>query len=215
MSNEPATDTRTRILEAAVQVFAQKGYHETRVDDIVAESKTSKGSVYFYFPSKQDIFLGLIDTFSSLLEGRLKEAMQKEAHGVEQMDSALRASLKLFSQYRTLAKIALVQAVGLGAIFEERRRDINDRFARIIQNRLDQAVRDGSIPPLQTDLAARIWVGALNEIVVHWIYTGEPELESAIPEIKAFLLRSIGANQNDIKGDPTGRPNRNKERHLS
>ena len=194
MSNEPI-DTRTRILEAAVQVFAQKGYHETRVDDIVAESKTSKGSVYFYFPSKQDIFLGLIDMFSGLLESRLSEAFQKEKHGIEQMDTALHVCLKLFSQYRTLAKIALVQAVGLGAVFEERRREINQRFAQIIQTRLDQAVSDGSIPPLQTELAARIWVGALNEIVVHWIYTGEPNLESAIPEIKAFLLRSIGAGE--------------------
>ena len=194
MSNEPI-DTRTRILEAAVQVFAQKGYHETRVDDIVAESKTSKGSVYFYFPSKQDIFLGLIDTFSGLLESRLSEAIQKENHGIEQMDTALHVCLKLFSQYRTLAKIALVQAVGLGAVFEERRREINQRFARVIQTRLDQAVSDGSIPPLQTELAARIWVGALNEIVVHWIYTGEPDLESAIPVIKAFLLRSIGAGE--------------------
>jgi TetR/AcrR family fatty acid metabolism transcriptional regulator len=194
MSNEPI-DTRTKILEAAVQVFAQKGYHETRVDDIVAQSKTSKGSIYFYFPSKQDIFLGLIDTFSGLLENRLSEAIQKEAHGIEQMDTALHACLKLFSQYRTMAKIALVQAVGLGAVFEERRREINQRFARIIQTRLDQAVSDGSIPPIQTELAARIWVGALNEIVIHWIYTGEPDLESAIPEIKAFLLRSIGAGE--------------------
>ena len=38
-----------------------------------------------------------------------------------------------------------------------------------------------------------IWVGALNEIVIHWIYTGTPDLETAAPEIKAFLLRSIGA----------------------
>ncbi len=195
MPNE-TIDTRTKILEAAVQVFAQKGYHETRVDDIVAESKTSKGSVYFYFPSKQDIFLGLIDTFSDLLESRLNEALQKKAHGSEQMDTALRVSLKIFSQYRTLAKIALVQAVGLGAVFEERRRAINNRLTRLIQSRLDQAVQNGSLPPLQTDLAARIWVGALNEIVVHWIYTGEPDLESAIPEIKAFLLRSIGAGEN-------------------
>ena len=78
MPNEPI-DTRSKILEAAVNVFAQKGYHETRVDDIVTESKTSKGSVYFYFPSKQDIFLGLIDTFSGLLESHLNEAIQNES----------------------------------------------------------------------------------------------------------------------------------------
>ena len=101
MPNE-TIDTRSRILEAAVVVFAQKGYHQTRVDDIVSESKTSKGSVYFYFPSKQDIFFGLIDTFSSLLESKIDEAIQNNEHGIHQLDSALRISLKLFSQYRTL-----------------------------------------------------------------------------------------------------------------
>ena len=41
-------------------------------------------------------------------------------------------------------------------------------------------------------MAARAWVGALNEVVIHWIYTGEPDLESAIPALQIFLLRSIG-----------------------
>lgn len=199
MSNENA-DTRSKILEAAVTVFAQKGYHDTRVDDIVAESKTSKGSVYFYFPSKQDIFLGLIDTFSGLLEDRLNEAIQNEKHGIQQMNSALEVSLKLFSQYRTLAKIVLIQAVGLGSVFEGRRRAINDRFASIIKSRLDRAVTDGSIPPQQTDLAASIWVGALNEIVINWIYTGEPNLEKSIPALRFFLLRSIGVKDERVIG---------------
>jgi AcrR family transcriptional regulator len=194
MNPEP-TDTRTRILEAAVRVFAEKGYHETRMDDIVSASNTSKGSIYFYFPSKQDIFFGLIETFTGLLESRLKDAIQSEKHGVEQVDAALDASLHLFSQYRTLAKIVLVQAVGLGAAFEERRRAINDRFAAIIQSRLEKAIQDGSLPAQNAELAARAWVGALNEIVIHWIYTGIPNLETAVPEIKAFLLRSIGAEK--------------------
>lgn len=189
---DPTQETRTRILEAAVKVFATKGYHDTKVDDIVSESKTSKGSFYFYFPSKQDIFLALSDTFADLLETRLTQAMDKEAHGIQQMDAALSSSLGLFSQYRGLAKIALVQAVGLGAVFEQRRRAINDRLTLIIQSRLERAVQDGSIPPLQTDIAARAWVGALNEIVINWIYTGTPSLEESLPALRQFLARSIG-----------------------
>jgi len=189
------TDTRARILEAAVRVFAQKGYHETRMDDIVSESNTSKGSLYFHFPNKQEIFFGLIETFTDLLETRLKESLVAEQHGVEQVDSALTASLRLFSQYRPLAKIVLVQAVGLGAAFEQRRRAINNRFTALIQSRLEKGIADGSLPPQNAELAARAWVGVLNEIVIHWIYTGAPDLESAAPEIKALLLRSIGARQ--------------------
>ena len=189
---DPAHETRTRILEAAVKVFATKGYHDTKVDDIVSESSTSKGSFYFYFPSKQDIFLALSDTFADLLEARLTQAMDKETHGLQQMDAALSASLGLFSQYRGLAKIALVQSVGPGAVFEQRRRAINDRLTLIIRSKLKRAVQDGSIPPLQTDIAARAWVGALNEIVINWIYTGTPSLEESLPALRLFLARSIG-----------------------
>lgn len=191
-------ETRTRILEAAVRVFAEKGYHETRVDDIVAESQTSKGSVYFYFPSKQEIFLALVDTFAGLLEARLIEAIQSEERGVQQVNAALWASLRFFSQYRPMAKIALVQAVGLGVVFENRRRQINDRFTHIIQLRLEQAIQDGSIHPVNAELTARAWVGALNEIVIHWMFTGEPQIEESIPHIRALLLRSIGIAEERI-----------------
>ena len=190
--SENTHETRTLILEAAVKVFDTKGYHDAKVDDIVGEAQTSKGAFYFYFPSKQDIFLALSDTFADLLESKLSEAMQSESHGLEQMDAALRMSLGLFSQYRGLAKIALVQAVGLGAVFEERRRAINDRLTRLIQTRLEAAAAEGSIPPLKADLAARAWVGALNEIVIHWIYTGTPALEESLPELRKFLAQSIG-----------------------
>jgi AcrR family transcriptional regulator len=196
---DPTQETRTRILEAAVKVFATKGYHDTKVDDIVSESSTSKGSFYFYFPSKQDIFLALSDTFADLLESKITQAMEKEAHGMQQMHAALHASLGLFTQYRGLAKIALVQAVGLGAVFEERRRAINNRLTLIIQSRLERAAADGSIPPLQTEITARAWVGALNEIVIQWIYTGTPPLEESLPALKIFLLRSIGVEERSNK----------------
>jgi len=195
---ESTQETRTRILEAAVKVFATKGYHDTKIDDIVGEAQTSKGAFYFYFPSKQDIFIALSDTFADLLESKLSEAVQSESHGLQQMDAALRVSLGLFSQYRGLAKIALVQAVGLGAVFEERRRAINDRLTRLVQTRLEAAAAEGSIPPLKADLAARAWVGALNEIVTHWIYTGTPTLEESLPELIKFLARSIGVPEEKI-----------------
>lgn len=195
---ESTQETRTRILEAAVKVFATKGYHDAKVDDIVSEAQTSKGAFYFYFPSKQDIFIALSDTFADLLENKLSEAMQSENHGLQQMDAALRVSFGLFNQYRGLAKIALVQAVGLGAVFEERRRAINDRLTRLVQTRLESAVVEGSIPPLNTDLAARAWVGVLNEVVTNWIYTGSPSLDETLPALRLFLARSIGVPEKKL-----------------
>jgi AcrR family transcriptional regulator len=198
-SPTPTQETRDRILEAAVSVFASKGYHDTKVDDIVAESNTSKGSFYFYFPSKQDIFLALVDTFADLLESRLRARLQAETSGVARVDLALRVCLETFGQYRALAKIALVQATGLGHVFEEKRRAVNDRFIAFIKQNLDEAVAEGGIPALDTEIAACAWIGALNEIVLRWVYTGQPDPVRALPSLRRLLLQSVGIPEEKIR----------------
>ena len=192
-------ETRERILEAAVTVFASKGYHDTKVDDIVSESNTSKGSFYFHFPSKQDIFLALVDTFAEMLEARLKDRLSSSTSGLERVELALRVCLETFGQYRGLAKIALVQATGLGLAFEEKRRAVNDRFIEIIKINLDEAIQDGSIPPLDTEVVACAWIGSLNEIVLRWVYTGQPDPVRSLPVLRRMLLQSIGVQEERIR----------------
>lgn len=48
--------SQQQVLDTAVEVSARKGYHDTRVDDIVEASGTAKGAVYFHFPRNQDVF---------------------------------------------------------------------------------------------------------------------------------------------------------------
>ena len=189
--NESAQSTRERILEAAIRVFSDRGYHDTRMDDIVEASNTSKGSIYFHFKSKQDIFLGLIDTFTSLLEDRVAQIMDSDSHGADQLGNINTAVISLFNQYRGLAKIVLIQAVGLGEVFEQRRRVVNDRFCSMIQTRLDRSVREGKLAPLNTAIISRLWVGAMNELVIHWIFTPEFNIEEKLPDINGFFKNSI------------------------
>ena len=59
--------TREKILQAALEIFAEKGYHRALVDDIVRASQTSKGAVYHHFPNKEALFLALVDEFSARL----------------------------------------------------------------------------------------------------------------------------------------------------
>ncbi|MEW6400713.1 MAG: TetR/AcrR family transcriptional regulator [Chloroflexota bacterium] len=198
-SLDPTQETRSRILEAAVSVFASKGYHDTKVDDIVAESKTSKGSFYFYFPSKQDIFLALVDTFADLLESQLQNRIASETSGMARVDLALRVCLETFGQYRGLAKIALVQATGLGLAFEEKRRAVNDRFIQIIKQNLEEAIADGSIQPTDPEVIACAWMGALNEIVLRWVYTGQPDPVRSLPVLRRMFLQSIGVAEERIR----------------
>jgi AcrR family transcriptional regulator len=165
----------------------------------VKAADTSKGGVYFHFPSKQDIFLGLVDEFADMLEQRISQAIEHQGSGIQRVDAALRACLNTFQEYRKLTKIFLVQAVGLGLVYEEKQQQVHDRFVVIVRTHLDEAIHEGNIDPLDTQIAAYAWMGAINEVVIRWIHTGEPDLERALPALRSFLLRSIGVSNNQIE----------------
>ena len=193
---EPTTrdpeSTRGRILDAALNIFSRKGYYDTRLDEIVDESSTSKGAIYFHFPNKERLFLALVDQFADLLERRVIEAIEPEEKGIARVRVALETTLDTFGKYRRPAKILLVQAVGLGAPFETKRNEVNDRFAQLIETYLQEAIEVGDIEPVDTEVVAYAWMGAIYGVVIRWVYTGEPTSERILSTLLPVLLRSVG-----------------------
>ena len=204
MTSEKAENTRTRILDAALNIFSRKGFHDTRMDEIVDEAKSSKGSIYFYFPNKERLFLALVDQFANLLERKITEAILEHEKGMPRVGAALEACLTTFGRYRRQAKVLLVQASGLGNVFEEKRLEINDRFAGLIEGYLQEAIEVGEIEPVDTEIVAHAWMGAIYSLVIRWVYTGEPERERIVEGLVPLLLKSVGyeALRQTSEGEP-------------
>ncbi len=108
------------------------------------------------------------------------------------MRVALETTLDTFGKYRRPAKILLVQAVGLGAPFENKRNEVNDRFASLIDTYLQEAIEVGDIEPIDTEVVAHAWMGAIYALVIRWVYTGEPTSERIMSTLLPVLLRSVG-----------------------
>lgn len=196
-TDTPAT-TRERILDAALNIFSRKGYHDTRLDEIVDESATSKGSIYFHFPNKERLFLALVDQFADLLERRVQEAIANEVTGMARVEVALRTVVDTFGKYRRPAKILLVQAMGLGSTFEQKRLEVNDRFADLIASYLQEAIDNGEVPAVDLEVVSHAWMGAIYGVVIRWVYTGEPEPQRIMDTLLPVLLRSVGFERGTI-----------------
>lgn len=76
ISDEAKEERRVSILHAALECFSVKGYYASTVDDIVTYSKLSKGSVYNYFKSKEDIFIGILTHEQKKTQEKLKAALR-------------------------------------------------------------------------------------------------------------------------------------------
>ena len=186
------TPTRDRLIQAAMDVFAERGYHGATVDDIVAASETSKGAFYHYFSSKQAVFLSLLDRLVQMVEAGVEQAIEQEAGALAKVEAALRVVLEVASARRDLARILLIEAAALGPEFEQSRLGIHRRFAALIQRYLDRAAADGAIPPQDTRAAAAAWIGAINEVITQQLARGG-DLPAVLPSLRLLLLRSVGA----------------------
>lgn len=203
-SQTRSKERRQRLLDAALSVFSKKGYRDGAMDEIAGESGTSKGGVYFHFPSKQAIFLALLDRTAARLLDNVEEAIASENDPIAKADAALLAVLRTFARHRGLARLFMVEALGAGREFHERVLQIHSDFARVIKRQLDEAVAEGVIDPVDTDVASRAWFGALNEIVTTWVLSKKPgSLEESYRALRPILMRSVGVSDFSTKAQET------------
>lgn len=195
---ERAANRQDRILDAALDVFAAHGYQQATVDDIASTASTSKGGVYFHFPGKDAIFLALLDRSANLLLARVGERVGAEADPIAKMDAALVALVRTFGSHRALARLFLVEARGAGPKFHARLEAIQSRFIAFLRQQLDEAVSQGLVAPIDTQVASQAWFGALNQVVTTWALAEHPRpLDETYPHLRSLLLRSVGLLERD------------------
>lgn len=184
---------RERILDAAFHAFATRGYRDTAVDDVARAAQTSKGGVYFHFPTKDAIFRELMQTTADKLIARVEKAVALEVEPVARAETAIRTVLSTFAGHRTMARLLFLDTVGAGRVFQAETNALHARFARLIQGYLDEAVASGAIAPLDTRVTSIAWFGAIDEVVGRWLLAERPaRLEDAYPALRVALLRSAG-----------------------
>jgi TetR/AcrR family transcriptional regulator, fatty acid metabolism regulator protein len=194
--------TRGRILDAALEMFAGRGYHRASVDDIVRASGTSKGAVYHHFATKEAVFLSLVDDFTARLTAHVAGTIAARRGALAKVEGALEAVLSTFAANERLARLILLEAVSLGPLYEAKRAEVHDRFAALIRGYLDEAVANGAIPPVDTHLATLVWLGAVNEVVIEWLDAPARSLTEVVPALTRLLLRSVGAPASDADTRP-------------
>lgn len=184
---------KERILEAAARVFSTKGYHGTTVKDIVEEASISVGSFYFYFKSKEEIFEKLLDVMVANFYNAGEEAVQGADTLEKQVEIGITTFLRLIETHSDLAKIMLIEAVGINPNFEKKRVEKLEFFTYYIKNKLDEAMAKGEIDTIDTNITAYAYTGAIMNIITHWLSLREPKnLLDAAPALIKFNQQGLG-----------------------
>ena len=163
-------DKREAILRAAIKVFAQKGYFNSKVADIAKEAGIADGTVYLYFKSKEEI---LRSVFDRAMEEFIAEG-KREIAEIEEADKRLRRIAQLHLEKlgadRDLAIVFQVELRGSTKFMEEFSGGGFAEYLEIIQKTIQEGQKAGIFrKDLKPITAAKILYGALDEMVTNWI----------------------------------------------
>ena len=191
-TNSP--DKRRLILDAAVRVFASKGYHTSRVGDIAEEAGVAHGLLYHYFPSKEQVLQTVFrENWGELLDA-FARIEASDATPLDQLGSIAKTLLRAWRDRPDLVRV-MVREVARSPQLQGQVEEIGAGF-RVIQRVIERGQADGSFrDDLDPRLASWIFYGGLEEILTGWVLAqlpdGDEEVARAERTVVALLCGGL------------------------
>lgn len=104
--------TKRKIFETSMKLFAKKGYDATSIEEITSIVGVAKGTLYYHFSSKEEIFHFLVDEGMKLLQNSITIKISKQSNSIEKLKSIILIQLKILYKYEDFITIILSQIWG-------------------------------------------------------------------------------------------------------
>lgn len=138
------SEVRAQIVKVACKIFTRFGFRKTTMDQIASACRKGKSSIYYYFPSKEDIFRAVVEKEAGQLKAQLELTLQASTFPVDKLKAYILFRLHnvrtLANFYAALSEDSLSH---LGFILEIRRRFDQDEL-QVVRGILEEGVREGT-----------------------------------------------------------------------
>jgi AcrR family transcriptional regulator len=187
-----APDKRRVLLDAAVRVFARKGYHTCRVGDIAEEAGVAHGLLYHYFSSKEEVLETIFrETWGDLLDA-MRAVEASEAPAREQLRQVAAILLRSWRRDPDLVRV-LVREVARSPQMARRVDEIGQAF-RAIERIVARGQEQGELrSDLDARLASWIFYGAIEELLTGWVLGQLPDADEDVARAERTVVELIGA----------------------
>jgi AcrR family transcriptional regulator len=210
----PRSRSRQKILDAALGAFSRRGFHETRMEDIAALAGVAKGTLYYNFPSKADLFAALVCEGMEMFITVLDREIVSDLPFPEHFRRLVGVHVELLLRWRDLFVTASNPVThGFAPDIVERVEAARDRYVGYVAGIIRKGQETGYLRPLDPDLLASEILGIIDGILRHQSRTRAPHSRDALTsEVHALLVHGLlaprpardgaGAEPKPPRGDP-------------
>lgn len=187
-------ERRAQILDAALEVFAAKGYHAASISDLVDACGVARGTFYQYFESKNDVFVALLDELLIRFRGSIRGVdLSADAAPVQlQLVATLSRILTAAESSRALATILFREAVGLDADIDGRIVGFEAALHAYVKTSLDRGIEFGLLVPHDSEVVATLIYGGIRQVIYRYVVVdGKLDAERVATALVEHHLRAL------------------------
>ena len=209
-------DKRRRIIDAAVEVFADKGFFGAKVSEVAERAGVADGTIYLYFKSKDEILISLFEEKMAQIIERLGELLAQEQDPEAKMRRYIVEHLELVSEQPHLMQVLTVELRQSARFIKEYRPQGFKRYLSVIGAILEEGQAKGVFrKDLEPAIFRRALFGAIDEISLEWVLRAQSGGKDEGPprhhhpkviadQIAEFILRGLRADRPAVAGVEAG-----------
>jgi AcrR family transcriptional regulator len=184
---EAVEDKRRQLLDAAVRVFARKGFHASRVGDIAEEAGVAHGLLYHYFKSKDDVLEAVFHENWNLLQLRIASVEETDEPAADQLRHVAAIVLRTWLHLPDVVTV-VIREFGRSPELAERIGELAQPI-EVIQRVIVRGIERGEFrSDINPQFAATVVYGSIDELLTGWVLGRLPSGEEDVAAAEKTLL---------------------------
>ncbi|MEN8171573.1 MAG: TetR/AcrR family transcriptional regulator [Chloroflexota bacterium] len=190
--------SKKEILNAAANIFSQKGYHATSMQDIAMSVNLKKASLYHHIASKQEILQEVLDGALDLVIARVKSVADQDIPAPEKLRQAISAYLRTLADNQDLAAVLLLEYRSLLPELNHTHIHQRDRFESLWRKLIQDSIDSGAFKSADSAMAARALLGMMNWSITWYRHDGPSSPEEIANKFADLILDGLLIRESTI-----------------
>ncbi|MCH7517845.1 MAG: TetR/AcrR family transcriptional regulator [Candidatus Dadabacteria bacterium] len=186
---------KEEIIKAASNLFSQKSYHDVTMDQIAEKVGVAKGTIYLYFESKENLYLGILEHTFETIESILEKEIAKEDPAPQKLKKILRLIFQFYFQNMDVLRILTRDETRLIREHFEFTERWRHRRIKLYRKILEKGIKEGSFRSANTELMALIIFGLVGSVM--FFYPTDKTAGEIAEEVFSMISEGIMTTQDE------------------
>jgi len=181
---------RERIIEAGLKLFANESYQAVTMDRVAEAAGVAKGTLYLYFQSKEDLYLGILTDGMESSARNYQTSVDPQADVKVRLRRAITLSIEFYDQRRDLLRLMMTEEPRMPEARNRLREEWRDRTVRFLNSLLEEGIQSGVFRAVDARLATFAILGAIRSVML--FYGVQRPVDQIGDELGEMVIRGLG-----------------------